>query len=72
MNLRGHCTCRKAGAKARSPLAPVLASAAGAGGALSAMRAKHDVGGERVGGRENFGVPLPGAPNVGFRVPTDP
>ena len=23
LNLRGHCTCRKAGAKARSPLAPV-------------------------------------------------
>ena len=33
-NLSGHRTCHKAGTKARSPLAPALALATGAGGAL--------------------------------------
>ena len=72
MNLCGHCTCRKAGAKAWSPLAPVLAPAAGAGSAMSAMRAKRGVGGERVDGRRSSGTPLPGTPNIGYRVPAKP
>ena len=72
MNLCGHCTCRKAGTKARSPLALALASAAGAGGAMSAMRAKHGVGGERVDGRKSSGTPLPDAPNVGYWVLANP
>ena len=72
MNLFGHRTCCKAGAKARSPLAPVLALATGAGGVLPIMRANRGVGGERVGGRESSSAPLPGAPNVGFRVSADP
>ena len=72
MNLCGHCTCRKVGAKARSPLALALASVAGAGGVLSAMRAKRGVDGERVNGRDSSGAPLPGAPNVGYQVPAKP
>ena len=72
MNLCDDCTYRKAGDKAQSPLAPAQASAAGAGGALSAMRAKRNIDGERVDGRESSGAPLPGAPNVGYRVPAKP
>ena len=72
MNLFGHRTCRKAGARARSPLVPVPASTAKAGGALLAMRAERGADGEWVDGRESSSAPLPGAPNVGCGVPADP
>ena len=35
------------------------------------LRDRGEVGGERVVKREDSGAPLPGAPNVGFRVPAD-
>ena len=72
MNLHGHCTRRKAGARAQSPLVPAPASTAGAGSALAAMRAERGADGGRVDGRESFGAPIPGTPNVGFWVLTDP
>ena len=72
MNLFGHRTCRKAGARARSPLFPAPASTAGAGGELPAMREECGADGEWVDERESFGAPLPGTPNVGFQVPADP
>ena len=49
-----------------------LAPAAGAGSMMFAMRARRGVGGEWVDGRKSSGAPLPGAPNVGYRVPTKP
>ena len=60
------------GGQGSEPLAPVLASVAGAGGALSAMKAKRGVDGERVDRRESSDAPLPSAPNVGYRVPAKP
>ena len=36
------------------------------------MGAKRSVGGERAEGRDSSGAPLPGAPNVGYRVPAKP
>ena len=72
MNLLSHGTCHKAGASARSPLAPAPAPAAGAGAVLSAMRTESGGDGQRVDGKESSGAPLPGAPNVGLWVPADP
>ena len=69
MNLGGHCARCKAGVKALSPLAPSMASVDPVGGATPAMGTGQGGG---AGGEANFGAPLPGAPNVGFRVPADP
>ena len=72
MNLFGHRTCRKAGARAQSPLVSAPPSTAGAGGALAAMRVERGADGERVDRRESSDAPLPGTPNVRYRVPAKP
>ena len=72
MNLCGHCTSRKAGVKARRPMVPSCVLVDPAGGAAPAMRAERrdEAGGEaEQTEKQSFDAPLPGAPNVGFRVP---
>ena len=67
MNLSGHRIRCKAGARARSPLGPMLALAAGVGGGLLIARRA-----AMVAEGKTLARPLPGAPNVGFRVPAKP
>ena len=71
MNLCGHYTFRKAGVKARSPPVPWRAPVNPVGEEAASMRVGRRSEAVRGGGR-SFGAPLPGAPNVGFRVPAKP
>ena len=52
MNLGGHRTRRRAGARARSPLAPSSASVVEAGSETPAMGAKRGSGGAQIDGRK--------------------